>query len=129
LEEIMGYSCSKKAADTLDRIENTFATNGNPNILTLRGQQFFFERGLEQRDGAITGKLVQLFPETTKTVNGLTQTEGRTVGSVRISAEGYVIRFPRLRADQRKALSLMAARYDYDHFGEAQPTQTERVAQ
>jgi hypothetical protein len=51
----MGYSCSRDAANTLGVIGKMFATDGNPNTLTIKNQGYFFERGGEQRDGAITG--------------------------------------------------------------------------
>ena len=53
----MGYSCSRDAANTLGVIGKMFATDGNPNTLTIKNQRYFFERGGEQRDGAITGSL------------------------------------------------------------------------
>lgn len=104
----MGYSCTKKAADTLERIGKSFATEGNPNILTIGGTKFFFEHGREQTDGAITGKLMEFLP------NELCQ----SVGTVRIAPNGTVSRFPRLRADVRKKFSITAIGYDYDFHGD-----------
>ena len=104
----MGYSCTKKADDTLARIGKTFATDGNPNILTIGGGQFFFEHGKEQNDGAITGTLVQC----------LDRGFCRKVGSVRISPEGQIVRFPALKKNQKTRFNIQAAGYDYDHHGD-----------
>jgi len=41
----MGYSCTKDAANMLGVIGRMFATDGNPNILTIGKDQYFFERG------------------------------------------------------------------------------------
>jgi hypothetical protein len=83
----MGYSCTQDAANTLAVIGKMFNTDGNANILTIRGEQYFFERGREQADGAITGKLYQMLP------NDLC----RSVGNVRINADGSIKCFPRLK--------------------------------
>lgn len=104
----MGYSCTKKAADTLERIGKAFATDGNPNILTIGGRQYFFERGREQSDGAITGALFLSEPGPWASA----------VGSVRINADGTIARFPKLPADVRKQFSITAAGYDYDNHGD-----------
>lgn len=83
----MGYSCSQDASHTLGVIGHMFATNGNPNILTIRGTQYFFERGRENADGAITGKLMEMLPDD----------YCQSVGRVRIESDGTITRFPRLK--------------------------------
>jgi len=85
----MGYSCTKDAADTLAVIGKMFATDGNPNVLTIgtiTKKQYFFERGREQEDGAITGTLMVMLPEDLC----------KSVGSVRIEPDGTITRFPKL---------------------------------
>jgi hypothetical protein len=94
----MGYSCTKSADDTLKLIGATYALDGNPNILKIGSGVFFFERGREQADGAITGKLMECLP------NDLC----RSVGSVRIAANGYIVRFPGIRANVRTRFNLKA---------------------
>ena len=37
----MGYSCSRDAANTLGVIGKMFATDGNPNTLTIKNQRYF----------------------------------------------------------------------------------------
>ena len=103
----MGYSCTKKAADTLERIGKTFATDGNPNILTIGAGKFFFEQGKEQRDGAITGSLFVFEGEL-----------ARKVGNVRIAPDGQIVRFYGIRRNQRTQLNIHAAGYDYDIHGD-----------
>lgn len=103
----MGYSCTKSADDTLKLIGKTFATDGNPNILTINGKLYFFERGREQSDGAITGVL--FFTEKDSPW-------ASAVGSVRINADGTIARFPRIPGNVKTQLSLKAT--TYDHHGD-----------
>ena len=90
----MGYSCTQDALDTLATIAHRFATNGNPNVWTIgtvEKKQYFFERGKEQDDGAITGTLMVMLPGD----------YCRSVGSVRIAGDGTITRFPKLIARDR----------------------------
>ena len=87
----MGYSCTRDASNSLGVIGRMFATDGNPNILTIRGQQYFFERGREQADGAITGTLMLV----------LDDEHCRKAGNVRIEPDGMVRRFPALTMCER----------------------------
>ena len=87
----MGYSCSRDAANTLGVIGKMFATDGNPNTLTIKKARYFLERGGEQRDGAITGTLYRMLPSELC----------RKVGSTRINADGTVARFPVISASER----------------------------
>lgn len=100
----MGYSCTKDASNALGVVSHMFATDGNPNILTIRGKQYFFERGREQADGAITGTLMLMLPDD----------HCRKAGNVRIEPDGMVRRFPGLtmceRAEADNTLRDMSAR-------------------
>lgn len=92
----MGYSCTQDASYMLGVISHMFATDGNPNVLTIRGRQYFFERGREQADGAITGSLFKMLP------NDMAQRAGR----VRIEADGRINAFPAMSVqDCREALA------------------------
>lgn len=82
----MGYSCTRDASNMLGVIGRMLATDGNPNVLTIRGKQYFFERGREQEDGAITGSLMAMLPNE----------YCRKVGTVRINPDGTIARFPGL---------------------------------
>lgn len=93
----MGYSCTRDAADTLAVIGHHFATDGNPNVLTIgtiQRKQYFFERGQEQDDGAITGTLMVMLPDDMC----------KSVGSVRIQPDGTIARFPKLIAVDRREI-------------------------
>jgi hypothetical protein len=86
----MGYSCTKAAAETLDAIfayltDKFPDTPGKPssNGWRINGRKFFFERGRENPDGAITGSVWE--------DNGLTC---HRIGTAKIAAQGFVIRFP-----------------------------------
>jgi len=94
----MGYSCSRDAANTLGVIGKMFATDGNPNTLTIKNQRYFFERGGEQRDVAITGTLYRMLP------NEMC----RKVGPTRINADGTIARFPVMsEAERAEAVNTM----------------------
>lgn len=90
---MMGYSCTQSAQDTLAVIARSFATEGNPNVWTIgiAQKKYFFERGNENADGAITGQLMVMIDEN----------YCRPVGSVRISPDGTIERFPKLIARDR----------------------------
>lgn len=97
----MGYSCTRDAQDTLAAISHKFATDGNPNVWTIgtvQVHEYFFERGEENEDGAITGQLMQMLPDNF----------ARPVGSVRIDADGTIARFPKLIAADRRAIEELA---------------------
>ena len=94
----MGYSCSRDAANTLGVIGKMFVTDGNPNTLTIKNQRYFFKRGGEQRDGAITGTLYRMLP------NEMC----RKVGPTRINADGTIARFPVMsEAERAEAVNTM----------------------
>jgi hypothetical protein len=98
----MGYSCTRDAQDTLAVLSTTYATDGNPNILTigtLEKKQYFFERGDENDDGAITGTLMVMLPGGDFC---------RPAGSVRIEPDGMISRFPKLIATDRLKLERKA---------------------
>jgi hypothetical protein len=97
----MGYSCTRDAQDTLAVISHRFATDGNPNVWTIgtvQRKQYFFERGRENEDGAITGTLMVM----------LDGDMCRPVGSVRIAPDGTIERFPKLIARDRAELEYYA---------------------
>ena len=119
----MGYSCTVDASNMLGVIGKQFATNNNPNILTIHGHQYFFERGREQADGAITGTLMIMVDASGapyKIVSVPTTLEaklfGATVedtgyckkaGNVRIEPDGTITRFPAMsKADRQECESL-----------------------
>lgn len=91
----MGYSCTRDAANALGVIGKFYATDGNPNILTIGSEQYFFERGREQSDGAITGTLMLMLPGDFC----------RKVGSVRIEPDGTISKLPRASKVERKEIN------------------------
>lgn len=88
----MGYSCTQAADNMLGVICHTFNKEKCSNMLTLGGKRYFFERGKEQHDGAITGTLFRMLP------NDMAQRSG----SFRINADGTIARFPGITAQQKQ---------------------------
>ena len=97
----MGYSCTANANEALEcciysqapvfRTEQD-RDNDKPmgNAWAYKGNEYFFERGREQSDGAITGTIY-------KTLHGYYgpgRDACKKVGTVRIESTGIVKRFP-----------------------------------
>jgi len=84
----MGYSCTMLADKTFRALMNLL-TAEKSNEWTHNGRTFFAEIGRENRDGAITGKVVEV---STADADGrqhiLTET------SFRIDPNGSIVRFP-----------------------------------
>ena len=99
----MGYSCTKAAADTLDKILHSIVDpNGSSNAWTYKGQRYFYERGRENLDGAITGTVWKFVyrpdlnpPERAK-----------RAGTVRIEADGSLTRFPHIPLSVRAEIAV-----------------------
>jgi hypothetical protein len=87
-----GYSCTQAADHMLGVIRHTFGSKDSSNVLILSGERYFYERGRENADGAITGTLMLMLPND----------YARNAGSYKIAADGTIVRFPKLTAVQRK---------------------------
>jgi hypothetical protein len=73
-------------------IRHIFGSPDGSNVLILKGERYFYERGRENADGAITGTLL-------KEIDG---NYARPAGSFKIAPDGMIVRFPKLTAAQRK---------------------------
>ena len=97
----MGYSCTAVAGKVLDFILNDLTKNvgnGTSNGWFNNANEYFFEQGRENQDGAITGQVWRK----------LNQLAYRA-GSVRVEANGTVTRFYGIPASLRKlAMSKLA---------------------
>lgn len=100
----MGYSCTVAADDSLDAIEQ-YLRQFFP-FLTAKGDisgwawkfgedEYFFERGRENVDGAITGSVYRMF-KWCNPATGIIEERCRKVGSVRIEPDGTVTRYATL---------------------------------
>ena len=94
----MGYSCTRDAQDTLGVIAKMFGrADKGSNTLVIGAEEYFYERGREQADGAITGELFLMLPGETC----------RRVGGFKIAPDGRIVRFPRLtKAHKEEAWAL-----------------------
>jgi hypothetical protein len=90
----MGYSCTKAASDMLGLIRHDFTDGETSNGLRICGRRFFYEIGREQTDGSITGVVFEHQGADTAS----------KIGSFKIHAEGVIVRFPRIKNNQRIAL-------------------------
>jgi hypothetical protein len=88
----MGYSCTRDANETLERIQARFGIDNSGNVYSVAGKIYFWERGRENADGAITGK-VHRFDSYSPTGDNST---AHPAGSFRIAPDGAIIRFPGL---------------------------------
>jgi hypothetical protein len=92
----MGYSCTKDASDMLGVINKMCGLKDG--WLHIDGKRFFFERGKEQADGAVTGTLMM----------DLGNDYCRRAGGVRIEPNGTIARFPGFTLkDKAEALKIL----------------------
>lgn len=101
----MGYSCSARAALTLDALQ-AILTKETPQAGSNALPGGFWERGREQRDGAITGtvwKTIGTYTPEQRAAKaaemGISNPEWigdpvRKAGSFKINADGTIARFP-----------------------------------
>jgi hypothetical protein len=88
----MGYSCTVEAGNMLAVIEKMCgAIENKDHVLRIDGKKYFFERGKEQADGAVTGTLMVM----------LDDNYCRKAGSVRINPDGTIARFPKFTAKDK----------------------------
>lgn len=106
----MGYSCTTKAMETLERMFNQEVTGCKVNngFKGSKGFYCFYEIGRENEDGAITGSIME--------TNSITEDYGEScrckkAGSFRIEPDGSVTRFPRAT----KAMLIAAKQADDAH--------------
>lgn len=98
----MGYSAAAAAFDTLNTFDN-HGTDRSGNVWEYNGSRYFFERGRENSDGAITGTIFR-FVGTDSAVR---------VGSFRINPDGTIARAPfglRNCLTQRVAVPVLTSR-------------------
>ena len=101
----MGYSCTAVADTVLDFILNNLTknvSNGTSNGWFNNANEYFFEQGRENQDGAITGQVWRK----------LNQSAYRA-GSVRIEPNGTVTRFYGIPASLRKLARSKLANGDF----------------
>lgn len=81
----MGYSCTVRASHAVDILgRHCVKQTGSQNVWHHRNQRYFWERGRENHDGAITGTVHRFTAENMAV----------RVGSFRIEPDGRVARFP-----------------------------------
>jgi hypothetical protein len=81
----MGYSCTAAASDVVDKwVEACVASTGSSNTWRQGKDEFFFEVGREQPDGAVTGSVYK----------AVSQNHCRRSGTFRVAPDGTVERAP-----------------------------------
>lgn len=98
----MGYSYTAAAGKTYDLWEDACRLNGghnSSNTWSDLGRTYFYERGRENDDGAITGTVFKFTGSSNSIVTGT----ARRIGSFRINADGTVERAPRFLKSASKA--------------------------
>jgi len=100
----MGYSCTAVAGTVLGFILDDLTknvNNGTSNGWFNNGNEYFFEQGQENQDGAITGQVWRIFSRSH---------DLKRAGNVRIEPNGTVTKFYGIPASLRKlAMSKLAA--------------------
>jgi len=104
----MGYSCTAAAAaayveeSMMEVLHETTAPEmrNNSNTWDSKGERYFFERGREQDDGAITGVVWQTYEKDGKDYC-------HRAGSVRIEPDGKITRWSTSNKQQRQRAEKM----------------------
>jgi PAS domain-containing protein len=111
----MGYSCAAVAAYSEEAMievlheTSTAESRKTSNTWDYNGQRYFFERGRERDDGAITGTVYRNLPD---------GVHCRKSGSVRIEPDGKITRWSGSNQDQRqRAEREGGARFQRIHSG------------
>jgi hypothetical protein len=95
----MGWSCSKKANDTLDNLAQLTKMKGekSQNTFTKNGVSFFYcvNTDKEYRDGKITGEVFKM----------LSDNKAVKIGGFTIAGTGGVLRFAGLPLDFKQYLN------------------------
>lgn len=112
----MGYSCTTDAGLAVDAMLEVLQLAGPDHRQTSNGWQhrhscetYFFERGREQENGAVTGAVWK-----NCMLNG--KEFARRAGSVRIEPNGRIKRWPTSTANQRrKATGIAHTRFAETH--------------
>jgi len=102
----MGYSCTAKAHFTMDGIDSCL-DKINANKFKHNNNEYFYEIGKENSNGAITGTIWKIDGDYCK-----------RVGSFRINRDGKIIRFPYL-SKRKKIYAELYGKYLYEknyHF-------------
>tara|TARA_S200002703_G_scaffold17834_1_gene14582 strand:+ start:275 stop:694 length:420 start_codon:yes stop_codon:yes gene_type:complete len=105
----MGYSCSKNANDTLDKINNILQseyanqlpTTEKGTVIDYTVPSGFFEIGKENYDGAITGTVWKF----KGTYDNTGKFNCNKSGSFRIEPSGFITRFPLLPKEIKKIIN------------------------
>jgi hypothetical protein len=96
----MGYSASSAAFRTIERIieeaHKLKPLNGSNTWISDDGLHYFYERGNEQPDGAMTGKVMRSFAKSEwhPSWGDYRETACKSAGSFRIEPSGKITRFP-----------------------------------
>tara|TARA_R100001086_G_scaffold184368_2_gene102978 strand:+ start:1946 stop:2323 length:378 start_codon:yes stop_codon:yes gene_type:complete len=113
----MGYSYAIVAGDALDALFDILA-GPNPassNCWERKGVSYFFERGRENRDGAITGTVYRNLTAAEAAADPRldpSKTYCRKAGTFRIDPDGRVTRFPSTtKAERERATEEGRARF------------------
>jgi hypothetical protein len=108
----MGYSCTAIAGMAARRLEKMLneagpPPNGSSNTWRAAdGMLYFFERGREQADGAVTGSVYRMVGPMAGDDPGTFR--ARKIGSVRVAPNGQIVRWPTASAEYRRAAQLWA---------------------
>ena len=121
----MGYSCTARASLVMDAVRAILDRDIPGNRLSNKLPNGFYEIGREQADGAITGtvwKTVRKYTDEERAAEAAKMGQSirpewvgdpcRKAGSFKVSAEGWIVRFPQLtKAQKAEAEAKGAAEY------------------
>jgi len=109
----MGYSCSTLASNSqnamLVELQREVKTPlDSSNSWMFKGNEYFVERGREQRDGSITGTVMRMG----NNINGIKTGYSRKAGSIKILYNGEIKSWPfSTKSMREKAMKVGRARF------------------
>jgi hypothetical protein len=111
----MGYSCRRAAGLCVDAIERQIIPVTWPSdTWKYQGNEYFWERGREQDDGAITGTVWLVYDKPGLYINEKPTRLCHKVGSIRVEGDGKLTRWPCIPREVRKNVLKMYENGDFD---------------
>ena len=88
----MGYSCTKSAMDTFEKVMDIISDDNSANTWTHEDKQYFAEQGRENNDGAVTGTVYEIYTNI-EALKGVINSGCYKRGSYRIEPNGVITRW------------------------------------
>jgi hypothetical protein len=111
----MGYSCRRSAQLCVDEIEKRIIpATGPSNTWMYKGNTYFWERGREQDDGAITGTVWLIYDKPGSPIGENSTKLCHRSGTIRVEGHGKLTRWPFIPREVRQEVLKMYENKEFD---------------